>query len=86
MKSPYALPTCLVQQKKAAGGPRELGAGLVPCLPPRRSEQLSGLVRAVESCLTIVAEGKAPIPALLKDTLLKAALGTPAAVALWTPR
>lgn len=49
-----------LSRKKAAGGPAELGAGLVPCLPPRRSEQLSGLVRVVESCLIIIAEGKAP--------------------------
>ena len=40
MKRFYALPTCLVQQKEAVGGPGGWGAGLMPCPPSRRLQQL----------------------------------------------
>lgn len=80
MKSFYALPTCLVQQKKAVGG-LEGQEVLI-------SFKL-GLVRVMESCLAVIAEDEAPINALPKYCLYhihKIGLGTLAAVTLWALR
>lgn len=65
----YAFPTCLVQQKRLLVA---LGAGELAHALPTTQKVLaafrSGLVRVMESCLAVLAEG---IEAFPKDYVLQ---------------
>jgi len=83
-------PLALCSKKRLLVAPEAGELGSCPVHHPEDFSNLkSGFVRVMESCLSVIAESKSPIDALLKGhayRVHKIRLGTLTAAAFWVPR